>query len=336
MIRAYRGAIVFLRRDFIHFSELASEQPDTVFLMALRDSSPPLSVVVVGSYNTDLVIWCDSIPTKGQSLMGGEFDMFCGGRGANCAVAAARAGCLVKFVGAHGSDLFGRIAVERLAHEHIDISDFVELPSSQTGVALVFQERSPSGHAALIATSANNQFPASLVTKVESMMREADLIFTQFEIGSPALFETFRLCDRHHKRLVVHASPVDSSTHLPAGSYYLLVQDDFEALALTGQSDLFAATRELHRRGVKNLIVKHRNDSLTFSGGTSWRTHSIPHAQFVQSAGTAECLTAWAGITLAITGDLSRAAQVGAEAMAFSLSRHGAQDSMPYPSELSV
>jgi sugar/nucleoside kinase (ribokinase family) len=107
-------------------------------------------------------------------------------------------------------------------------------------------------------------------------------------------------------------------------------------LALTGQSDLFAATRELHRRGVKNLIVKHRNDSLTFSGGTSWRTHSIPHAQFVQSAGTAECLTAWAGITLAITGDLSRAAQVGAEAMAFSLSRHGAQDSMPYPSELSV
>jgi ribokinase len=304
--------------------------------MALRELPHPLSVVVVGSYNTDLVIWCDTIPTKGQSLMGGEFDMFCGGRGANCAVAAARAGCRVSFVGAHGSDLFGRIARERLAHEYVDISNFIDLPSSKTGVALVFQERGPGGHAALIATSANNEFPASLVTKVEPLIREADLIFTQFEIGFLASLEVFRLCSRHHKRLVVHASPIGPSTHLPAGSYYLLVQDDFEALTLTGKSDLSAAIRELHHRGVKNLIVKHRSDSLTFSDGTSCGTQSIPHAEFVQSAGTAECLTAWAGITLAMTGELPRAAQAGAEAMAFSLSRHGAQDSMPYPSELSV
>lgn len=304
--------------------------------MALREVPPPLSVVVVGSYNTDLVIWCDSIPTRGQSLLGGEFDMFCGGRGANCAVAAARAGCQVKFVGAHGSDLYGRIARERLAHENVDISNFIELPSSKTGVALVFQERGPGGHAALIATSANNEFSASLVTKVEPMIREADLIFTQFEIASLASFEVFRLCSRHQKRLIVHASPVSPSTHLPTGSYYLLVQDDFEALTLTGQSDLSAATGELHRRGVKNLIFKHRYDSLSFSDGISCRTQSIPHGQFVQSAGTAECLTAWAGITLTMTGKLSRAAQIGAEAMAFSLARHGAQESMPYPSELSV
>ena len=304
--------------------------------MALREVHPPLSVVVVGSYNTDLVIWCDAIPTKGESLMGGEFDMFCGGRGANCAVAAARAGCRVHFVGAHGSDLFGRIAHERLAHEYVDISNFIDLPSSKTGVALVFQERGPGGHAALIATSANNEFPASLVTKVEPLIREADLIFTQFEIGFPASLELFRLCDRHHKRLVVHASPISPSTNLPTGSYYLLVQDDFEALRLTGKSDLTAAIHELHHRGVKNVIVKHGWDLLTFSDGTHCGTISIPHAEFVQSAGTAECLATWAGITLVMTGELLRAAQAGAEALAFSLSRHGAQDSMPYPSELSV
>jgi hypothetical protein len=73
-----------------------------------------LRVVVIGSYNTDLVVWCEAIPTRGEVLMGGEFDMFCGGRGANCAVAAARAGCKVKFVGAHGPDLFGKMAVEQL------------------------------------------------------------------------------------------------------------------------------------------------------------------------------------------------------------------------------
>jgi ribokinase len=228
------------------------------------------------------------------------------------------------------------MALERLAREHIDIDHFIELPSSSTGVALVFHERSPGGHAGLTATSANNQFPASLVAKAEPAIREADLIFTQFEIGSPALLEVFRLCSRHNKRLVVHAAPVGPSTHLPAGPYYLVVQDDFEALALTGQSDFLAATRELHHRGVKNLILKHGNDSLTVSDGSHCRLQSIPVVPFVQAAGTAECLTTWAAITLTMTGDLSRAAQVGAEAMAFSLSRYGAQDSMPYFSELSV
>jgi sugar/nucleoside kinase (ribokinase family) len=58
--------------------------------------------------------------------------------------------------------------------------------------------------------------------------------------------------------------------------------------------------------------------------------------EFVQDTGAAECLTAWAGITLAVTEDLVRAAHVGAKAMAFSVSRRGAQDSMPYPSELPI
>jgi ribokinase len=294
------------------------------------------SVVVVGSYNTDLVVWCDTIPAKGESLLGGEFEMFCGGRGANCAVAAARAGCQVKFVGAHGSEVFGKMALERLAREHIDISHFIELPSSTTGVALVFHERMPGGHAALVAKSANNDFPASLVTQVESAIRRADLVFTQFEIGSLAMFEVFRLCIRHSKRLVVHASPVGPSTHLPDGLYYLLVQDDFEALSLTGQSDLPAAIREIHRRGVQNVIVKHGSESLSFSDGRGIRSRAIPHVEFVQAAGTAECLTTWAAIALAMTGDLWYATQVAAEAMAFSLSRHGAQDSMPYPSELTI
>jgi ribokinase len=315
---------------------VASRRRDIFVAMSLPEKWPTLAVVVVGSYNTDLVVWCEAIPTRGESLMGGEFDMFCGGRGANCAVAAARAGCQVKFVGAHGTDVFGKMAVERLEREGLDISDFIELPASTTGTALMFQERTAGAHAALITNSANNQFPASLVTKVKPAIQEADLIFTQFEIGSSALLELFRLCDREKKRLVVHAAPVGPSTHLPNGYYYLFVLDDFEVLSLTRQTDLFAAIRDLHRCGVRNVIVKHGNGSLTFSDGINCRVQSIPSVPIVQDAGAVECLTAWSGIALALTGDLSWAAYVGALAMAFSLSRHGAQDSMPYRSELSM
>lgn len=293
-----------------------------------------LKVTVVGSYNTDLVIWCKSIPAKGQSLVGGEFEMYSGGRGANCAVAAARAGCQVKFIGAHGADLFGKMAVDRLIREQIDIAHFVELPFSKTGVALMLQEQGTGAHAALVATSANNQFPATLVTRAEAEIRTSDLVFTQFEIGIPVLLEVFRLCGQLRKRLVLHASPVDHSTRLPPGPYYLLVADDFEALLLAGKTKVYDAVRELHRRGAQNVIVKHNDESLIFSDGSTYEIQPVKPARLVQESGAVECLTAWAGITLAMTGSLARAAFIGAEALSFSLARHGAQDSMPYPSEL--
>ena len=293
-----------------------------------------LKITVVGSYNTDLVIWCNSIPKKGESLVAGEFEMYSGGRGANCAVAAARAGCQVKFVGARGADVFGKMALDRLTREQIDLEHFIELPSSKTGVALMLQEQRTGAHAALVATSANNQFPATLLASVEAEIRRSDLVFTQFEIGIPVLLELFRLCSHHRNRLVLHASPVDHSTRLPAGHYYLLVADDFEAMLLAGKTKVYDAVRELHRRGAQNIIVKHNYESLIFSDGSTCDIQPVKPARLVQESGAVECLTAWAGITLAMTGSLARAAFIGAEALTFSLARHGAQDSMPYPSEL--
>ena len=262
--------------------------------------------------------------------------MFSGGRGANCAVAAARCGSEVKFVGAHGPDAFGKMARDRLSREGIDISDFIELPSSKTGVAMIFQERKTAAHAALVSISANNHFPPALVRHVEPAIRESDLVFTQFEISPSVLLEVYRVCHHRRKRLVVHAAPVQHPIQFPRSSYFLLVADDFEAFLLAGCDDLDTAIQELHQRGVENVIIKQKHHSLIFSDRTKCGIQPIPPAPFVQDAGSVECLTAWAGITLANSGDLAYATYAGAQAMAFSFSQHGAEDSMPYPSELSI
>jgi sugar/nucleoside kinase (ribokinase family) len=239
-------------------------------------------------------------------------------------------------VGAHGPDTFGNMALERLAREGIDTSDFIQLPSSKTGVTMMFQERKTAAHAALVATSANTQFSPALVRRVEAEIRQGDLVFTQFEIGPAVLSEIYRLCSQHRRRLVVHAAPVRPPMQLSQGDYYLLIADDFEALLLTGCEDVRTAIQELHRRGVRNLIIKQMHHSLAFSDGTISRTQMIPPGPFIQDAASVECLTSWAGITLACTEDLAYATYVGAQALAFSRARHGAQDSMPYPSELPV
>ncbi|MBV8101558.1 MAG: hypothetical protein JOZ31_20645 [Verrucomicrobia bacterium] len=301
--------------------------------MPLPSEWRSLQVVVIGTYNTNLVVWCDAIPLKGQSILGGDFEMFCGGKGANCAVAAARAGCQVKFVGAHGRDAFGKMARERLTKEGIDISDFVDLPRSKTGVALFFQERKTAAHAALASTSANNQFSPALIRKVEPAIRKSDRVFTHFAMSSSVLSEIYRICDLYKKRLVVYAVPVQPLVQLP-GSSYLMVANDFETPLLARCNDLDSAIEELHHCGVQNVIIRQENRSLLFSDGSSSRTQPIPAAPLVQDVGSMECLTAWAAITLASTGDLALATQMGAQAMAFSFSRHGALDSSPYLSEL--
>ena len=250
-------------------------------------------------------------------------------------MAAARAGCQVKFVGAHGRDAFGKMARERLSMEGIDISDFVELPRSKTGVALFFQERKTAAHAALASMSANRQFSPDLIRKVEPAIRKSDLVFTHFAMSSSVLSEIYRICHLHKKRLVVYAVPVQPMLQLPKSSY-LMIANDFETPLLAKYNDLDSAIEELHHCGVQNVIIRQGTRSLIFSDGSRSRLQPIPPAPLVQDVGSMECLTAWAAITLASSGDLALATHVGAQAMAFSFSRHGALESSPYLSELEI
>src|ERR1700756_5959549 len=92
--------------------------------LLINDMAAKPKILVVGSSNTDLVIFCDRLPKPGETVLGGEFKMFGGGKGANQAVAAARAGGDVTFLGAYGADTFGDAARGRPAKEGIRLDHF--------------------------------------------------------------------------------------------------------------------------------------------------------------------------------------------------------------------
>lgn len=304
--------------------------------MSSSDPFPSYKVVVVGSYNADLVLSCDPIPTLGESILAAEFNLYSGGRGANSAVAAARAGCQVTFVGAHGADLFGRMAREKLLRENIDISHFIELSSPQTGVALVMVEAPTGRYMVAVAKSANSEISAELVHDATEPIKAADLVFTQFEIASEAVLETAKLCSNYKKRLVLYASPVGPRSRIPEAEIFLSVLSVREALALAETREVSYAVHWLHDRGCQNLVVVDGDQSLTFSSGSGTQTVPIPRVGRVLYSGSVECLVSWTAIALLGTGDLARAVEIGAKAMALSLAREGAQESMPYRSEVLV
>jgi ribokinase len=302
--------------------------------MSSSQTFPSFNVVVVGSYNADLVLSCDPIPTLGESILAAEFNLYSGGRGANSAVAAARAGCHVTFVGAHGADLFGRMAREKLLRENINISHFVELSSPQTGVALVMVEAPTGRYMIAVAKSANSEISAELVRDATEAINAADLVFTQFEISPEAVIETAKLSSHYKKRLALHASPVGPRSRLPESEAFLTVLSTREALALAETREVSYAIHWLHDRGSHNLVLVDDDQSITFSNDQGTHTVPIPPGKRVLYSGSVECLISWTAITLLATGDLGKAVEIGAKAMALSLSREGAQESTPYRSEV--
>ena len=253
--------------------------------MSSSQTFPSFNVVVVGSYNADLVLSCDPIPTLGESILAAEFNLYSGGRGANSAVAAARAGCHVTFVGAHGADLFGRMAREKLLRENINISHFVELSSPQTGVALVMVEAPTGRYMIAVAKSANSEISAELVRDATKAINAADLVFTQFEISPEAVIETAKLCSHYKKRLVLHASPVGPRSRRPESEAFLAVLSIREALALAETREVSYAIHWLHDRGSQNLVLVDGDQSITFSNDQGTHTVPIPRGKRVLYSG---------------------------------------------------
>ncbi len=98
-------------------------------------------IVVVGSSNTDMIIQLESIPRPGETLLGGEFSIAAGGKGANQAVAAARAGGDVTFVACVGDDMFGKEAIEGFVKDAINIDYVFKDDEAPSGVALIFVDK---------------------------------------------------------------------------------------------------------------------------------------------------------------------------------------------------
>ncbi len=153
-------------------------------------------VVVVGSSNTDLVLACPRLPGPGETLLGGDFHRFHGGKGANQAVAAARAGARVTFVGARGDDDLGRAVAKALRREGIDTRHFRIRAKRTSGLALILLGGKERENIIAVARSANDLLAARDVTPARGAFRRARVIVAQLEVPLPAVLATAVLAKR--------------------------------------------------------------------------------------------------------------------------------------------
>lgn len=319
--------------------------------MTACDSAPPLPihftviiaimkkqasgrVVVVGSSNTDLVLHCKHLPRAGETVLGGRFQTFAGGKGANQAVAAARAGAKVTFIGAHGNDDYGRTAKRGLQTEGIATTYFKPRAGYSSGIALIFIGGKGNDNIIGVAQSANDTLGAIDVQAARNSFKQAAVVMAQLEIPLEAVLATAEQARESGALFMLNPAPARKLPAKLLKLVNLITPNQTEAELLTGESDPARAALELQKRGVERVAVTlgARGALLCDENGT--RTIKAPKVKPVDTVGAGDCFNGYLAAGLTMNKSFDEAAHWAVLAAAIAVTRAGAQSGMPQAHEV--
>ncbi|MBA2948691.1 ribokinase [Streptomyces himalayensis] len=288
-------------------------------------------IVVFGSANMDLVAYVAKAPQRGETVTGREFRALPGGKGANQAVAAARAGGTVSMIGAVGADAYGTQLRATLEHSGVD-TDLLRTAEGPSGIAHIVVD-DEGGNAIVVIPGANGTV-TSLAPGDEAVMALADLLLLQLEIPLEGVLAAAEAARRHGVRTVLTPSPVQP---LPSGllaATDLLVPNEHEAAALTGVTDPYEAADALLEQVPEVVVTLGSSGCLYASRGGDKITVPAPHVTAVDSTGAGDEFVGSLAVALGEGRPMPEALAWASSAAALSVQRLGASAAMPCRGEI--
>jgi ribokinase len=296
-------------------------------------ASPP-RILLFGSSNTDLVIVCERLPAPGETLLGGKFQRSAGGKGANQAVAAARAGARVVFVGARGADEFGVAAAAGLRKENIDIRHFKVHKDVSSGIALILLGGKSRENLIAVAQSANDLLSPEFVRAVRYEFVKANVIVTQLEIPLPAVKEAASLASESRKPFLLNPAPARALPKSLLGRVHTLIPNEHEAAILTGERNPERAGEKLLKAGCQNVVITLGAKGALLVSASGIRRFAPSKVRAVDTVGAGDCFTGWLATGIAESLTMEQAVERAVRAAGIAITRPGAQDAMPRREEL--
>lgn len=298
----------------------------------------PAKVVVIGSMNMDLVTRAPRLPRGGETLIGESFATVHGGKGANQAVAAARLGAQVSMVGCVGRDAYGEELRGALLAEQIDCQA-VSTVDDSSGVALIVVDDN-SQNAIVIVAGANGALTSEVIDRFDSVLQAADVIICQLEVPDATVGHA--LARGRALGKIVILNPAPASRPLPADWYAsidYLIPNESEAEALSGvpvdsvEAAKTAATRLIGMGAGKVIITLGAQGSL-FANGKSFEHFPALKVKAVDTTGAGDTFVGGFAAALAAGESEAQAIRFGQIAAALSVTRAGAQPSIPTLSDV--
>lgn len=296
------------------------------------------AVLVIGSSNTDMVVKTKRFPQPGETILGGDFFMFPGGKGANQAVAAARLGGDVTFVYKTGNDSFGKQAAENFRKEKIDTTFACSDESASSGIAVITVNEEGENEI-IVASGANNLLSETDIENANDAFHQTGIVLLQLEIPLATVKNAIKKTIALNKKVILNPAPAQSLPDDILNKLFLITPNETETEILTGikitdeQTTALAADKLLEK-GVKNVIITRGSRGAFYKNKNESFSVNAPVVKVIDTTAAGDVFNGAIAVALADGKDWKEAIEFSCKAASISVTRMGAQSSSPFLNEL--
>lgn len=295
-------------------------------------------IYIIGSSNTDMVIKSNSIPKPGETIIGGDFYSFQGGKGANQAVAASKLGGKVIFICKVGDDSLGNKSIKEYESHGINTEYICVEKDEHTGVALIMVDEEGENLIS-VASGANSKLKIKDIAFIEKKLKPNDLVLIQLEIPLEVVEFIISLCYRLRIKLILNPAPFQKIDDDYLKCIHTITPNMIEAESLTGIKvfDIDSSRVAAHKlidRGIKNVFITMGNKGV-FYITEDREGHILPKkVKAIDSTAAGDTFNGALAAALSFGMKIYDSVEFANSAASISVTKMGAQDSIPYINEL--
>lgn len=303
-------------------------------------------VLIIGSSNMDLNIYSKRFPNPGETVTGGAFKQFLGGKGANQAVASARSGARTIFIGKIGLDLFGDQMVSRLRDEGINMDYVIRDPQEPSGVAFIMIDENGENMIS-VAPGANFKLNPNEIRSKTEIIRNANSMVVQMEIPMETIQDIFTIASKGNVIKILNPAPLKPIPQDILNNVDIIVPNENELLRLhsllgfkdsteEGEQKIIHVSKNIANLGIKYIITTLGNKGcIIFDGETnSYIEVPAPKVKPVDTVGAGDCFIGVLASMLSRGDSILDAVKYATVAASIAVTRKGAQESMPFLNEI--
>ena len=301
------------------------------------------AIVVLGSLNMDFVVRVAHLPAGGETVLGHSFQTLPGGKGANQACAAGRAGSpnvSVKMIGCVGYDVFGDQLKASLAASGVDVSGVHATQEQPTGVALIWVD-AQGQNSIVVASGANHAIKIEEVPAMRATFRGASFALFQLETPLSVVESALRMAREEGVQTILDPAPAQELSAALLRQVDILTPNESEALTLLGRApqrvaieDAQGLAEALLGLGPKAVVLKLGDRGCFYWNGTTAIHQQAFPVEAVDSTAAGDTFNGALAVALSQSQEIGQALRFANAAAALSVTRAGAQDSIPQLSDI--
>lgn len=284
-------------------------------------------ITVIGSVNMDLVTNTKKFPSQGETVIGDFFKTMPGGKGANQAIAAARLGGQVQFIGRVGDDQFGAELRDVLMNEGIHLINVEPVTHTSTGVATIIL--SEADNRIIVTPGANDLVDIDYINSLKEAIVKSDLVLVQFEIPLETIRYILDLCQDHDIPIIVNPAPAKN----------LDIKDWMKATFITPNeteaAQLFPETGDISAHPIaKKLVITQGSDGASYLESETFKRIPTYSVSVKDTTGAGDTFNGALAVAITEGFEMGEAIKFANGAAALSIQEFGAQSGMPTRKQL--